>query len=83
MSYLVDTNLIITGLHGRPEALAFLEDHRADGLDVRLITLGEVYEGAYTNPEPDEHIASFQAFLALFTVLPLAVSSCTHSENVS
>lgn len=71
MSYLVDTDWIINGLHGWPEALAFLEDHRDDGLDVSLITVGEVYEGAYTKPEPDEHIASLQAFLELFPVLQL------------
>jgi len=68
MSYLVDTDWIINGLHGRPEALAVLEEHRDDGLGVSIITLGEVYEGAYNNPE----------FLALFTVLPLTEDTMRH-----
>jgi len=78
MSYLVDTDWIINGLHGRPQALAVLEEHRDDGLGVSIITLGEVYEGAYNNPEPDVHSASFQEFLALFTVLPLTEDTMRH-----
>ncbi len=32
----------------------------------------------YNNPEPDVHIASFQEFLALFTVLPLTEDTMRH-----
>ncbi len=46
MSCLVDTDWIIDGLRGRPEALAALEERRDEGLGVSIITLGEVYEGA-------------------------------------
>lgn len=72
MSYLVDTDWIINGLKGRREELAILEGHRDEGLGVSVITLGELYEGAYGNPQPDVHIAIFQDFLTLFTVLPLS-----------
>jgi len=78
MSCLVDTDWIIDGLRGRPEALAVLEERRDEGLGVSIITLGEVYEGAHNNPQPDVHVASFQEFLALFTVLPLTDETMQH-----
>ncbi len=58
--------------------MSTLEEHRDDGLGVSIITLGEVYEGAYNNPNPSVHIASFQEFLALFTVLPLTEDTMRH-----
>ncbi len=78
MRYLVDTDWIIDGLRGRPEALAVLEERRDEGLGVSIITLGEVYEGAYNNPQPDVHVATFHEFLALFTVLPLTDETMQH-----
>jgi len=78
MSYLVDTDWIINGLHGQSDAVSTLEEHRDNGLGVSIITLGEVYEGGYNNPEPKVHIASFQKFLALFTVLPLTEDTMRH-----
>lgn len=47
-------------------------------MGVSIITLGEVYEGAHNNPQPDVHVASFQEFLALFTVLPLTDETMQH-----
>lgn len=78
MSYLVDTDWIIDGLSGRPEALDVLEEQRDEGLGVSIVSLGEVYEGAYSNPQPAVHLASFQEFLALFTVLPLTNETMQH-----
>jgi len=46
MSYLVDTDWIIDGLRGRPEALNVLEERRDEGLGVSIVTLGELYKGA-------------------------------------
>ena len=35
------------------------------------MTVGEVYEGAFSNPDPEAHLASLRRFLAAFRVLPL------------
>lgn len=78
MSYLVDTDWVIDGLAGRPEALSVLEGCRDEGLGVSIVTIGEVYEGAYSNPQPEVHMASFQELLALFTVLPLTDETMRH-----
>jgi tRNA(fMet)-specific endonuclease VapC len=71
MRYLVDTDSIIDGLAGISSILDWFNEHLDEGLAVSIVTLAEVYEGAYINPDPEVHIASFQAFLAIFTILPL------------
>jgi tRNA(fMet)-specific endonuclease VapC len=78
MSYLVDTDWMIDGLSGRQTALAFLEAHRDEGLGVSLVTLGELYEGAYGSPDPEAHLASLERFLTLFTVVPLSDETMRH-----
>jgi tRNA(fMet)-specific endonuclease VapC len=78
MSYLVDTDWMIDGLSGRRKALTFLEAHRDEGLGVSLVTLGELYEGAYGSPDPEAHLASLERFLALFTVVPLSEETMRH-----
>ena len=42
------------------------------------MTLGELYEGAYGRPDPEEHIASVEQFLRLFTILPLSDTTMQH-----
>lgn len=39
MSCVVDTDWIIIGLHGRPQALDALEERRDEGLGVSIVTL--------------------------------------------
>jgi len=78
LSYLVDTDWIIDGLAGMPAALTWFDEHRDEGLAVSIVTLGEVYEGAFISPDPEAHIASFQEFLALFTILPLTDAIVQH-----
>ena len=78
MSYLVDSDWMIDGLSGRRRTLAFLEEHRDEGLGVSLVSLGELYEGAYGSPEPEAHLVSLERFLALFTVVPLSDETMQH-----
>ncbi|HEX6506493.1 MAG TPA: type II toxin-antitoxin system VapC family toxin [Chloroflexota bacterium] len=78
MSYLVDSDWMIDGLSGRQETLAFLEGRRDEGLGVSVVTLGELYEGAYGSPEQEAHLASLERFLALFTVVPLSDATMQH-----
>jgi predicted nucleic acid-binding protein len=47
MSILVDTDWIIDGLIGRPDALLTLSKLGPLGLAVSAVTVGEVFEGAY------------------------------------
>jgi predicted nucleic acid-binding protein len=39
---------------------------------VSIVTLGEVFEGAYHHPNPQQHLAGFRRFLSGFTILGLS-----------
>src|SRR5579884_3033413 len=71
MRYIADTDWIVDGLFGVPTALAALDRAGAGGLAVSIVTLGEVFEGAYRFPDPETHLDGFRRFLAGYTVLPL------------
>lgn len=71
MSYLVDSDWVIDALTGVPAALEPFERLGADGLAVSIVTLGEIFEGAYYFPDPGKHLTDFRRFLAGFTLIPL------------
>ena len=71
MSYLVDTDWIIDALRGDPSAVRPLDRLSPDGLAVSIITLGELFEGAYTRPDPRASLSTFRGFLATFATLAL------------
>jgi tRNA(fMet)-specific endonuclease VapC len=71
VSYLVDTDWIIDGIAGIGNARTTLERLSPNGLAVSIITLGELYEGAYASDNPKNQLATFQQFLDGFVVLGL------------
>jgi|SRR5919106_3644058 predicted nucleic acid-binding protein len=72
MSYLVDSDWIIDALTGIPSAIAALEQHvHEEALAVSILSFGEIFDGAYDFPKPDQHIASYRRFLSGFIVLGL------------
>jgi len=71
VSYLVDTDWIIDGIAGIGNARATLERLSPNGLAVSIITLGELYEGAYASDNPTGRLTTFQDFLGGFVVLSL------------
>jgi predicted nucleic acid-binding protein len=72
--YLIDTNWIIDALHRYERATQTLVDLAPDGLDVSLITFGELYEGAYYARDPQKELAGLTAFLQGKDLLPLTVT---------
>ena len=71
MSYLIDTDLIIDGLHNHSPALALLERLASSGVAVSILSLGELYEGAYLFPNPESHLAGMHQFLQGYHILGL------------
>lgn len=71
MHYLLDTDWLIDGLAGRRRALAALEELAREGLAISVVSLGEVYEGAYAFENPQQHIEGLREFLSGFAVLGL------------
>ena len=72
MSNLIDTDLIIDGLNNQPYVLEGLEKRAETGVAVSIISLGELYEGAYRDPDPDPRLAGMRQFLAGYQVLGLS-----------
>ncbi|HEY7030069.1 MAG TPA: type II toxin-antitoxin system VapC family toxin [Thermomicrobiales bacterium] len=72
MTYLVDSDLVIDHLAGRPEALALLQQLTAGGLSVSIITYAEVYEGIYGGRDPKTRERVFRKMLQTMNVLGLS-----------
>lgn len=71
MAYLLDADWIIRALAGRPSAAETLNRLAGLGIAVSLITVGEVYEGAFKSANPQAHLESFREFLHPFRILNL------------
>jgi tRNA(fMet)-specific endonuclease VapC len=71
MTYLIDTDQIVSFLSGRAETHSLLTHLWSDGLAISLISYGETYEGIYYGRESRKHELTFQTFLRGVDVLPL------------
>jgi tRNA(fMet)-specific endonuclease VapC len=70
--YLVDTDWLIDAYGGIRRAVATLERLSEQGLAVSIVAVGELYEGAYSFPDPQATLDSFRAYLSDYTILPLS-----------
>lgn len=71
MSYLVDSDVLIDGLRGRRPALDLIDRLAASGLALSIVSLGEIYDGAYSDPQPEEHLQEARVFLQGFGIVEL------------
>jgi predicted nucleic acid-binding protein len=72
LRYLLDNDWIIDVLVGRVPAAREALDRLSDqGLAVSIITVGELYDGAFGYPDTARRLASFRAFLAPFPIVDL------------
>ncbi len=71
MGYLLDTDWAINALAGRPDTVETLRKLTPEGIAISLITIGEIYEGAFGFPDPQTHIARFREFISAFRLLNL------------
>lgn len=71
MKYLVDSDWIVDCLHGSQPALQTLSRLASRGLAISIISVAEVYEGAYGQADPETHLQTFRTFLRAFTMLTL------------
>jgi predicted nucleic acid-binding protein len=45
MTYLVDTNWLVSFFNGRAQAVELIEQLTPQGISISIITCGEIYEG--------------------------------------
>lgn len=75
MSYLVDSDVLIDGLRGRRPALDLIDRLAASGLAMSIVSLGEIYDGAYSGPQPEESLREARIFLRGFGIVELTDES--------
>jgi predicted nucleic acid-binding protein len=61
--YLVDTDIVVSYLNGRADAVALLTSLLPDGIAMSEVTLGELYEGIYFGADPARHMIGLRHFL--------------------
>ena len=74
MNYLLDTDWIINLLAGNKDAEEKIQHLDPDDIVISLATVGEIYEGAYSYANPQDHIHTFRQFLSHFQLLHLNLS---------
>ena len=72
MRYLVDSDWLVDALVGVPAAVDLLDRLSVEGIGVRTVSCGELFEGALHTPEPGERFIRHRAILGRFAVLPLS-----------
>ncbi|HSR69621.1 MAG TPA: type II toxin-antitoxin system VapC family toxin [Acidobacteriota bacterium] len=73
--YLLDTDILIYSLKGDPRVRARLERHRSDPQAVSVISVMELYYGAYKSERTLSNLAKVRQIEKTFPVLPLASES--------
>ncbi len=69
--YLLDTDTLIYSLKGDPAVVANLNRHRRDPMAVSVISLMELYYGAYKSQRVESNLAKVRALEWGFRVLPV------------
>ena len=72
MSYLLDTDWLIDARGDLPSAVRAIDDLSDAGLAVSIISIGELYEGAFRFPDPQAELGHIRRFLEPFKTLWLS-----------
>jgi tRNA(fMet)-specific endonuclease VapC len=80
--YLVDSDYLVDALAGIPTAVALLEQLADDGIGIGIVSYGEVFEGAFSDPDPQPRLARIRAFLARFALIDLSDPVMEHFARV-
>ena len=70
--YLLDADWIIQALAGRPPAARPLDRLVGSRIYVSYVTIGELYERAFTSVNPEAHLMGFRRFLSQYGRLSLS-----------
>src|SRR5713226_6837326 len=71
MRYLLDTDTIISVLAGHQPTVEMFKQLHVEDIAMSLITVGELYEGAFFYANPQAHLKTFRQLLTQFRLLSL------------
>ena len=69
--YLLDTNIIIYSLKGHTAVNRNLRSHLHDPMHISVVTLMELYYGAYKSQKVESNIAKIRALESTIEVIPV------------
>lgn len=69
MRYLLDTDWIIQTLVGRGSAGRALRQLTPGQTAISLVSVAEIYEGAFGSPNPQGHLVTFRHFVSQYHLL--------------
>ncbi|MEZ4562159.1 MAG: type II toxin-antitoxin system VapC family toxin [Thermomicrobiales bacterium] len=75
MSYLVDSDWLIDAAIGRLSAIQLLGRLRAHGVAVSAISVAELAEGAFSDPDPPQALQPMQELLSTFAIVSVESST--------
>lgn len=75
MSYLVDSDWLVDAAIGRLPAIQLLGRLRVHGVAVSAISVAELAEGAFSDPNPAQALLPMHELLSTFAVIPVASST--------
>lgn len=70
MRYLLDTNVVSQAIRGHAQVRRRIERHAERGIAVSAVTIAELEYGSLKHPQPERHRLAWEAFVAVFEVLP-------------
>lgn len=79
MSYLLDTDTCIYWLKGRESVRSAILSQSWSALAISVITVAELYYGAYNSAQTEQNLARAEQFVTHITVVPLgfaALATC-------
>ena len=76
IAYLIDTDWIINYLYGREQVVKKLEELEPEGMAVSVISLAELYEGAYYSKNPEASQKGIEDFLEDIPILGISKEIC-------
>ncbi len=71
MPYLLDADWAINALAGRAETVTALTRLAPEGIAISLVTVAELYEGAFGSRDPERHLRTLRSFLGPFARVSL------------
>lgn len=69
MAYILDADWVINALARKRQASTTLDRLAPEGLTISWITVGEIYEGAFKYPNPQQHLETFRRFFHPLRIL--------------
>jgi len=82
MTYLVNTNLCIAAMRGNPKVVQALYDRSPEDCAVSMVSVFELYAGAFRCNDPEREGLKVASFLEPFHLLPFDLDAAMKTAEI-